>query len=497
MLSEVQFKLDHPMRFSRLFSTFGLLSTLLTGACGVAPASDGANVVTVSQPIVKKDTRKIYVHTMPWFTIPGAHWDQFGRNYNPQIGTYNSGDYNVIEYQLLLMKYSGIDGVIIDWPGRSTKYADLPTNADNADKIIAQTAKFGMEFTVCFEDQYATGVNDAINSMNWVRDHYFNQPNQIKINGAPALFVFGPLNIGAGDWPAVLAGTGTDPAFFELWYNTNAGGAADGTYAWIYKDGLTGVANYYQRNDQGLKTPVLYPGFNTAYPPAQQPGWSLAYDLGGDTFTSLWNLAVNAGNVLQIATWNDYTEGTMIEPTNEFGYRFLTTLQKLVGTPYGQEELQIVRSLYDARKAGNGQADVASQALARLDVAGACQVLGCTAPVRPGVGPTGSAGATGTGGSTSSGGSTSNVGGSSTGAATSTGGMTSTGTGGSTSRAGSTSSGASTSSSGGSATGPVTDATNSGGCAVSSASNRRSSAPLWLALGALAVVLRRRRGKAL
>ncbi|HWZ90965.1 MAG TPA: hypothetical protein VNW92_19020, partial [Polyangiaceae bacterium] len=288
------------MRFSRLFSTFGLLSTLLTGACGVAPASDGANVVTVSQPIVKKDTRKIYVHTMPWFTIPGAHWDQFGRNYNPQIGTYNSGDYNVIEYQLLLMKYSGIDGVIIDWPGRSTKYADLPTNADNTDKIIAQTAKFGMEFTVCFEDQYAQGVGDAVNSMNWVRDHYFNQPNQIKINGAPALFVFGPLNIGAGDWPTVLAGTGTDPAFFELWYNMNAGAAADGTYAWIYKDALTGVANYYQRNDQGLKTPVLYPGFNTAYTGSQNPGWTVAYDLGGDTFTSLWNLALNAGNVIQI-----------------------------------------------------------------------------------------------------------------------------------------------------------------------------------------------------
>ncbi len=30
-------------------------------------------------------------------------------------------------------------------------------------------------------------------------------------------------------------------------------------------------------------------------------------------------------------TWNDYGEGTMIEPTKEFGYGFLNTLQKREG----------------------------------------------------------------------------------------------------------------------------------------------------------------------
>ncbi|HEY3668212.1 MAG TPA: hypothetical protein VGL19_19550, partial [Polyangiaceae bacterium] len=324
------------MSFLRRVLTLGFLPTLCVSACSITPALEqGSATSSVSQAIVKTDTRKIYVHMMPWFELNGYHWDKVGRKYNPQIGPYHSGDYNVIEYQMLLMKYSGIDGVIIDWPGRSTAEADLPTNAENTDQIIDQTAKFGMEFAVCFEDQYATSANDAINSMHWVRDHYFNRPNAIKINGAPALFVFGPQKLGAGDWPGVLAATGTDPAFFTLWYNTSAGNTPDGTYAWIYSDALTGVGNYYKRTDQGLEVPVLYPGFNTGYADGS-PGWSVGYDLGGDTFTSLWNLAKNAGKVLQIATWNDYSEGTMIEPSNEFGYRFLTTLQKLVGTPYNE-----------------------------------------------------------------------------------------------------------------------------------------------------------------
>src|SRR5262249_38276942 len=158
------------------------------------------------------------------------------------------------------------------------------------------------------------------------------------INGAPALFVFGPQKIGAGDWPNVLSATGTDPMFFTLWYNNNAGGARDGTFAWLYSDALTGVKNYYDRPDQGTKVPVLYPGFNAAYANGA-PGWSIGYDLQGDTLTATYDLSKGVGDAVQIATWNDYTEGTMIEPSNELGYKSLTTLQKLLGVSYGQAEL--------------------------------------------------------------------------------------------------------------------------------------------------------------
>ncbi len=407
------------MKIFRLASVFGALLLLSAGACAVEGEEDAVGIVF--QETIKTDQRKIYVHMMPWFERNGLHWNTSRasgrRHYNPQIGTYHSGDYFVIEYQFLLMKYAGIDGVIIDWPGRSNTPADLPDNAENTDQIINETAKFGMEFAVMFEDQYATSQSNAVTSMNWVRDHYFNKPNHIKVNGAPALFVFGPQQFGAGSWPTILAGTGTDPAFFTLWYNAGAGGARDGTFAWIFQDAtpaLTHVEDYYKRTDQGMKFPVLFPGFNAAYDNGHLP-WKVGYDVGGDTLTSLWDLILKAGNnvlpMVQIATWNDYTEGTMIEPTNEFGYRFLTTLQGLLGSMYGQEELEIVRLLYNRRNANNdSNAEAASQALIRLDVAGACAILGCTAPVRAPIqmgsgGPSGSgSGGTNNGDGVSSGG---------------------------------------------------------------------------------------------
>ncbi|HVY32696.1 MAG TPA: hypothetical protein VHB79_39440 [Polyangiaceae bacterium] len=391
------------MKLERLFATCGLVPLLLSSACTLTPVEQPEALGSAQQAIAKTESRKIYVHLMPWFETPGFHWDMVGRHYNPQIGPYHSGDYKVIEYQLLLMKYAGIDGVIIDWPGRSTMFNDLPANAENTDQIIDQTAKFGMEFAVCFEDQYAGDVNDAKNSMHWVRDHYFNKPNHIKINNAPALFVFGPQKIAAGDWAGVLAETGTDPSFFSLWYNMGAGPARDGTFAWLYSDGLMGVRNYYDRPDQGTKVPVLYPGFNAAYPNGA-PGWSIPYDAEGDTFTATWNLAKGVGTALQIATWNDYTEGTMIEPSNELGYKYLVKLQQLLGVSYGQQELEIVRLLFDKRKANDPKAEAASQALIKLDVAGACAQLGCTAPVHDGSGGTGNntAGTTSTTAGTSS-----------------------------------------------------------------------------------------------
>jgi Glycosyl hydrolase family 99 len=400
------------MKIKSSGAVLGAVALLLAG-CAVAPDQEAQTGASQQQALQKSDPRKIYAHLMPWFETPGYHWDMVGRHYNPQIGPYHSGDYNVIEYQLLLMKYAGIDGVIIDWPGRSTMNKDLPANAENTDQIIDQTAKFGMEFAVCFEDQYAVDTNDAINSMHWVRDHYFNRPNHIKANGVPALFVFGPQKIAAGDWASVLSATGADPMFFTLWYNDKAGAARDGTFGWLYSDALTGVGNYYNRADQGTKVPVLYPGFNAAYANGA-PGWSIAYDLnGGDTLAATYNLSKGVGDMVQVATWNDYTEGTMIEPTTERGYASLTTLQKVLGVSYGQPELEIVRKLYDRRKANDPKAEAASQALNNFDLVGACAQLGCTAPTHGG-NPSGAAGSsTGTAGSGSaSGGSNSGVAGS-------------------------------------------------------------------------------------
>jgi hypothetical protein len=98
----------------------------------------------------------------------------------------------------------------------------------------------------------------------------------------------------------------------------------------------------------------------------------------------------------------------MVEPTKEFQYRFLTTLQKSVGATYTDAELKIVKTLFDQRRqfgaSKQAQLDQASTALANLDLATACGILGCTVPVHMGAaGTTGSAGTSGAAGTGSTG----------------------------------------------------------------------------------------------
>ncbi len=130
------------------------------------PVVDGVTIYP-PKPVLKSISKKVFAHMMPWFETKatnngqwGIHWTmntqnpdiieangqrQIASHYYPLIGPYASGDTAVIEYQLLVMKLSGIDGVFIDWPGTQNKY-DYPLLVRNTLKIVSMLASAGLEF---------------------------------------------------------------------------------------------------------------------------------------------------------------------------------------------------------------------------------------------------------------------------------------------------------------------------------------------------------------
>jgi hypothetical protein len=359
--------------------------------------------------VPKTNPKQIYAHVMPWFESPqtsddgkwGSHWTMANRDPNqqdgsgrrsiashfyPLIGPYGSSDADVVEYQLLLMKYAGIDGILMDWPTTLQAY-DYAKNLKNAEAMLNRAREFGLDFAVVYEDQNikAGGAPDfraaGKNDMSYLRDHYFNQPNYIQVAGAPLVLVFGPQTFQSPeDWSDLFSVLPQRPTFLTLWYESEeAGELAAGEYAWVYMNNGK-LDEFYARSFGGLEMGSVYPGFKAFY---SEGNWGtnpfeIPHD-GSATFAANLDKALSASGIehVQIATWNDYGEGTMIEPTRELMYGCLTLLQQKLGVPFGQAELELVARLYEKRKAGSDAAklDQASSALNQLQPAQAQTIL--------------------------------------------------------------------------------------------------------------------------
>jgi hypothetical protein len=388
-----------------------LFCLLLVGSAWAQPA-----------PVTKTNPQRVYMHYMPWFETPqtsgnnrwGLHWTMANQNpniidpgtgqrqiashYYPLIGPYASSDPDVIEYHLLLLKYAGVDGVLLDFYGNGGN--DLPLLLRNTNALVPRTADVGLGFGVVFEDQFAATLTDAKTNMQYVGTNYFSKPNYIQLNNKPLVLTFGPQKYQTpAQWTEILGVLPTLPTFLPLWYESGEAGAnAAGEFAWIYKDFLTGLTNFYKNRSTslGVAGGVAYPGFDTFYAQGgwSGPTWTIAHN-NGETLTQTLALATQYQSKLpfvQLATFNDFGEGTQLEPTKEFGFSALEKIQVFTGVSYTIAELQQVFRLYTLRKfyAGNASAqatlDQAFQKFVALDVPAATALLNSLAqptPVRP------------------------------------------------------------------------------------------------------------------
>jgi Glycosyl hydrolase family 99 len=398
----------------------------------VASAADAQSL-----PVAKTNPTKVYMHYMPWFQTPasqggtdgnswGIHWTMANQNpntvdpsgkrqiashYYPMIGPYDSSDPNVLEYHMLLMKYSGIDGVMVDWYGVAGTNGDINSLLNASNAIVNKTGSFGIGAGVVLEDNFASNtantsqaVANVQTNVNYLRDNYFNKPNYIKYGASngPLLFNFGPQKLTQeSEWTQVFSSAGVDPEFLTLNYNDGAGSNADGQFAWPYQDAGTTdhitshLRPFYITKAGSLKASgkiaagVAYPGFNDFY---AQGGWgsNLFYipetdPANGQTTLqetlNLYNVYQSNLSMLQLATFNDFGEGTQFEPTVEDGFKSLNQIQQYTGVSYGTAELQLIYQLYLARKKYAGKTaiqamlDNVSNDLNSLDVSGARALL--------------------------------------------------------------------------------------------------------------------------
>ena len=308
--------------------------------------------------------RFLMAHYMPWFeakpTHPewGWHWTMnhfhpdtitegkraAASHYTPLIGLYDSSDPETLDCQMLLMKAAGIDGVFIDWYG-TDDYLDYGAIQQNTLHLIEAVKKAGLRFALVYEDQTVPkliaghvfpeteAVTHGQKMMAWLQMHWFSDPAYLTLEGRPVLLTFGDGYYKGDQWTQMFAGLPKPPLFFN---EEDPRPPADGAFSWPQPTGGTAgcdaaLESFYKRAPAWPQfIPAAWPRFDDVYADAGLPSpHRQVDDRAGQTYTVSLDKALKGGApIVQLVTWNDWGEGTQIEPSVEFGYRDLEATQR-------------------------------------------------------------------------------------------------------------------------------------------------------------------------
>jgi hypothetical protein len=257
---------------------------------------------------------------------------------------------------------------MIDWYGTYDVY-DYKDNFEGANALINKIEEVGLKFAIVYEDRSveavvnnnlaSTAIEAAKNDFNYIQSAYFSKSSYLYVDEKPLAMVFTPVFIENGSaWSQIFEDLSPKPHLLSLWEQKNdLGAVGTGEYSWVYNGNnnhATLLQNFYNRiNRLELGIGSAYPGFNDFYEEGGYGniiGWDIPHN---DTQTLKQTLDLAKTNTvkhLQLVTWNDFGEGTMIEPTEEFGYAMLEEVQAFSGVSYSADDLALVKELYTKRK---------------------------------------------------------------------------------------------------------------------------------------------------
>lgn len=245
------------------------------------------------------------------------------------------------------MKLAGIDGVIIDWYG-SDDYLDYQVANRSTQRLIPLLQQAHLRFAICYEDQtvpkeIAGGIFPASEAlahgksvMQGMQADFFSFPAYLTLDGRPVLLSFGEPFYREQQWKEMFAALPQKPLYLTESVR-RVGASSVGAFDWPLPQGGTQQAlaeqDTFDRAASGwpLFAAVAFPRFHDIY---QEAGAGKSYgmveDRNGQTYADTLAKALQSrAGIVQIATWNDWGEGTQIEPSQEFGCRDLVATQRL------------------------------------------------------------------------------------------------------------------------------------------------------------------------
>ncbi|APZ47999.1 hypothetical protein BW723_17595 [Polaribacter reichenbachii] len=305
---------------------------------------------------------KVYMHYLPWFSEgeQGNHWAD-GTVNQPLIGYYSSDSWATHMYHILLSAAVGIDGAVINV---RTDYDQLSFEkfVESIERIDAIYPEFEYDISVSYDDQDATSAS-AIAEFTDLKDNIIPNTNHyLHKDGEPVIFIWnydGYLTSQDYRDVANLVFTENTPILLK---NELDLGAIPGQfvmnsiYPWVQgwaDDGSAwgeGYMNWFYNTQIDFKlnnkvefvTGAVWPGFDDRNASWGQGRWIDRRN--GETYNDTWALIndTHPGEIdwVILETWNDFNEGSEIEPVKGSGnYQYIELTANHISTYKGEPTL--------------------------------------------------------------------------------------------------------------------------------------------------------------
>lgn len=257
---------------------------------------------------------------------------------HPAIGLYDSNDPLVLRGHLKLAAQAGIDAFIGSWWG-------IDGFSDKAfAKLVEEAGRLGgTTATIYYETVPERKPERAVEELVYVLERYAGSSGFLRVDEKPVLFIYGRAmdELSTEQWAAVIEEVkGKHPCLIIA--DTDAGNPppenVDGLH--IYnptartRRGDDMKAFYAEQVGEARRRGVLacatvIPGYDDTW--IRAPGL-VTPRLGGQMYRALWEYAMAAEpDWVVITSWNEWHEGSEIEPSVEDRMVYLQLTAELAG----------------------------------------------------------------------------------------------------------------------------------------------------------------------
>lgn len=277
-------------------------------------------------------------HWVHWNTVRTNQHDIGSSRHYPDRGAYDSYDPAIIDWHIDSARTNGVTGFISSWWGRNG-YEDgvMPL-------LLESAATKNFKVSVYWEtapDKGSAQIEHAIQDLIYLLTRYGTNPAFLKVNGKPVIFVYGRVmgQVPLESWPAIINGARAKAGDFLLiadGYEANYGRLFDGVHTYNIAGFVAGkspatlrpaIASEFTdavtlaRRFGRISCVTVIPGYDDTK--IRQPGLK-ADRSDGQTYRVLWDEAIKAApDWVLITSWNEWHEGSEIEPSFEDGAEYL------------------------------------------------------------------------------------------------------------------------------------------------------------------------------